>query len=70
MSRMADEQTALDELRAITRPRLLPTVIADLRETASVMLATAGGERDRREAAGLTLLLDMHDKLEAHGRGQ
>lgn len=69
MSRMADEQAELAELRAITRPRLLATVIADLRETAAIMHATAAGPKDRREATGLLLLLEMHDKLEAHGRG-
>lgn len=69
MSRMADELTTLRELQAITRPRLLPAVVADLRDMAEVLHATATTRKDRREAAGLTVLLDMHDKLEAHGRG-
>lgn len=65
MTRMADEQAELAELRAITRPRLLTSVYDDLRETYVTMVAVAESPRDVREAAGLGVLLDMYDKLKA-----
>ena len=65
MSRMGDEQARYAELVLITRPRLLPSVYATLRETQETMEATAGCRQDKLEATGLGLLLDMYDKLGA-----
>lgn len=62
---MADAQARYAELVLITKPRLLPTVYANLRETQEAMSATAGCASDRREAEGLAVLLDMYDRLGA-----
>lgn len=62
---MADEQARYAELVLITKPRLLSSVYATLRETQETMEATAGCAADVREAQGLGVLLDMYDKLGA-----
>lgn len=60
---MADEQARYAELVLITRPRLLASVYDTLRETQETMAACAGCPQDKREAEGLSVLLDMYDKL-------
>lgn len=65
---MSDAQIELDTLREATRPRLNAKTMAQLRELAE-SYAACGGRDDRTVASGLSLLLDMHDKLEAIRRG-
>lgn len=64
MGRMGEAFNELEALREATRPRLNKTTVAMLRDEAEAW-AACGTKHDQRFAAGLTLLLDMHDRLEA-----
>jgi hypothetical protein len=66
---MSDALTELETLREITRPRLNKTTVQLLRGVAEAYQA-CGDRNDRMTASGLSLLLDMHDRLEALRHGQ
>lgn len=66
---MSEAMTELEALREATRVRVNKTTIAQLRDLAECYDAT-GDRPDRVMAAGLLVLIEMHDKLEAIRRGQ
>jgi hypothetical protein len=55
--------TRLERLEEAVRVRVNRQALSDLRETARAMRAMAGSDRERREAAALRLLLEMHEKI-------
>ena len=65
---MGEAFTELEALRDATRPRLNKTAVAMLREEAEAWHAV-GTKHDVRIAESITLLLDMHDRLEAIRNG-
>lgn len=69
MGRMGEAFTELEVLREATRPRLDKSTVAFLREEAEAWHAV-GAKIDIRIAEAITLLLDMHDRLEAIKHGQ
>lgn len=68
MSQMGDAFVELEALREATRPRLSKATVARLRDHAEFQ--SFGDKDDRAVGDGLTLLLDMHDRLEAIRNGQ
>lgn len=66
---MKEALAELEALRAATRPRLNKTTVALLRDEAEAW-AACGAKHDLKIAEGMTLLLDMHDRLEAIRHGQ
>lgn len=64
---MSAEFHELEALREAVRPRLNKDTVTKLRD--HVEFLDLGDKHDRLLAAGLTLLLDMHDRLEAIRHG-
>lgn len=66
---MAGEAQELAAYREATRLRLAPTTVKALRDLVATYEAM-GDRRERQQAIGLTVLLNMHDKLEIIRHGQ
>lgn len=67
--RMAGELIELEELREATRARLSPEALAAVRDLAETYEIMGGDATDKLTAEGLSVLLAMHDKLEALRHG-